>query len=134
MKTFFANLVRILLTAAVMTWFAPLVLPGMSFSGSFAAGILLGACLWLVYTVMTRVNKKVFGVAEGACPMPSVMRIFVVIQFAVTVIFLAVTGMILTTPLVLTGVLSLMAAAVITLFGAVLSSVVVRLLRLDGMA
>lgn len=134
MKTFFANLVRILVTAAVMTWFAPLVLPGMSFSGSFAAGILLGACLWLVYTVMTRVNKKVFGVAEGACPMPSVMRIFVVIQFAVTVIFLAVTGMILTTPLVLTGVLSLMAAAVITLFGAVLSSVVVRLLRLDGMA
>lgn len=134
MKTFFANLVRILFTAAVMTWFAPLVLPGMSFSGSFAAGILLGACLWLVYTVMTRVNKKVFGVAEGACPMPSVMRIFVVIQFAVTVIFLAVTGMILTTPLVLTGVLSLMAAAVITLFGAVLSSVVVRLLRLDGMA
>lgn len=133
MKTLFANLVRILLTAAVMTWFAPLVLPGMSFSGSFAAGILLGACLWLVYTVMTRVNKKVFGVAEGACPMPSVMRIFVVIQFTVTVIFLAVTGMILTTPLVFTGVISLMAAAVITLFGAVLSSVVVRLLRLDGM-
>lgn len=134
MKTIFAILVRILVTAAVMTWFAPLVLPGMSFSGSYASGILLGACLWLVYTVMTRINKKIFGVAEGACPMPSVMRAFVVIQFAVTVIFLAVAGMLLTTPLDITGVLSLMAAAVITLVGAVLSSVVVRLLRLDGVA
>ena len=134
MKTFFANLVRILVTAAVMTLFAPLVLPGMSFSGSYAVGILLGACLWLVYTVTTRVNKKIFGVADGACPMPSVMRIFVVIQFAVTVVFLAVAGMVLTTPLIIAGGLSLIAAAVVTLFGAVLSSVVVRLLRLDGVA